>query len=81
MSKSSFPFSRRNYQLMFVGIGLIVLGFVIIGMDDEPHGNGFLGLTLGPIVTLLGFIFQFYAIFAKEKNSKAPNSDHKLNKG
>jgi len=69
MSKSSFPFSKKNYQLMFVGIGLIVLGFVIIGLDGEPHGNGFLGLTLGPIVTLTGFIFQFYAIFAKgEKN-------------
>ncbi len=54
---------------MFVGIGLIVLGFVIIGLDGEPHGNGFLGLTLGPIVTLAGFIFEFYAIFAKrEKN-------------
>lgn len=54
---------------MFIGIGLIVLGFVIIGLDGEPHGNGFLGLTLGPMVTLAGFIFEFYAIFAKgEKN-------------
>lgn len=54
---------------MFVGIGLIVLGFVIIGLDGEPHGNGFLGLTLGPIVTLAGFIFEFYAIFAKGKKN------------
>ncbi|GMQ32864.1 hypothetical protein Ataiwa_11360 [Algoriphagus taiwanensis] len=54
---------------MLIGLALIVLGFVIIGMDSEPHGNGFLGLTLGPIVTLAGFIFEFYAIFAKsEKN-------------
>lgn len=54
---------------MLIGLALIVLGFVIIGMDSEPHGNGFLGLTLGPIVTLSGFIFEFYAIFAKsDKN-------------
>lgn len=72
MSKSTFPFTKKNYQLMFAGIGLIVLGFIIIGLDDEPHGNGFLGLTLGPVITLAGFIFQFYAIFAKDKNSK-PN--------
>lgn len=66
---------------MFLGIGLIALGFVIIGLDNEPNGNGFLGLTLGPIITLLGFIFQFYAIFAKDKNSKPDASDHKLDKG
>ena len=50
-------------------MALIVLGFILIGMDGEPHGNGALGLTIGPIVTLAGFIFEFYAIFAKsEKN-------------
>ena len=54
---------------MAIGFALIVVGFIIIGLDTEPHGNGFLGLTLGPIVTLAGFIFEFYAIFAKtEKN-------------
>lgn len=67
MSRSSFPFSRKNYKLMGIGIALIVLGFVIIGLDKTPHGNGFLGLTLGPIITLSGFIFQFYAIFAKSE--------------
>jgi hypothetical protein len=50
-------------------MGLIVLGFVLIGLDGEPHGNGVLGLTVGPIVTLAGFIFQFYAIFAKAEKS------------
>lgn len=54
---------------MLIGLGLIVLGFVIIGLDGEPHGNGVLGLTIGPIVTLAGFIFEFYAIFAKAENS------------
>jgi hypothetical protein len=65
MSKSSFPFSRKNYKLMLIGIAMIILGFVLIGLDGEPHGNGMLGLTIGPIVTLAGFIFEFYAIFAK----------------
>ncbi|HAH37159.1 MAG TPA: DUF3098 domain-containing protein [Algoriphagus sp.] len=70
MSKASFPFSKKNYKLMFIGIGMIALGFILIGLDPEPHGNGVLGLTVGPIITLAGFIFQFYAILAKtEKNS------------
>lgn len=54
---------------MLIGLGLIVLGFILIGLDGAPHGNGVLGLTVGPIVTLAGFIFEFYAIFAKEAKS------------
>jgi hypothetical protein len=65
MSNTPFPFSKKNYRLMLIGLGLIILGFVLIGLDGEPHGNGILGLTVGPIVTLAGFVFEFYAIFAK----------------
>ena len=52
---------------MLIGIAIIIIGFVIIGLDGEPHGFGFMGLTLGPIVTLIGFIFEFYAIFHKSE--------------
>ncbi len=69
MGNSPLPFSKRNYQLMLIGLGLIVVGFILIGLDGEPHGNGVLGLTVGPIVTLSGFIFEFYAIFAKAEKS------------
>jgi hypothetical protein len=69
MSNSPLPFTKKNYQLMLIGLGLIVLGFIMIGLDGEPHGNGVLGLTIGPIVTLAGFIFEFYAIFAKTERS------------
>ncbi len=53
---------------MLTGIAIIVLGFVIMGLDQQPHGFGFMGLTLGPIVVLSGFLFQFYAIFYKKNN-------------
>jgi hypothetical protein len=68
MTNPHFPFTKKNYRLMLIGIGIIVLGFTIIGLDSEPHGFGFMGLTLGPIVTLAGFLFQFYAIFHKPQN-------------
>lgn len=55
---------------MLIGIGIIILGFLIIGLDGEPHGFGFMGLTLGPIITLFGFIFQFYAIFYRSEKDK-----------
>jgi hypothetical protein len=68
MANAHFPFTKKNYVLMLIGIGIIVLGFIIIGLDQEPHGFGFLGLTLGPIITLAGFIFEFYAIFYKSEH-------------
>jgi hypothetical protein len=67
MSHSNFPFARKNYILMLIGLGIIILGFIIIGLDSQPHGFGVLGLTVGPIVTLGGFLFQFYAIFHKSE--------------
>jgi hypothetical protein len=67
MNKQPLPFSRMNYILMLVGVGVIALGFIIIGLDQEPHGFGFMGLTLGPIITLAGFIFEFYAIFYRSE--------------
>ena len=61
------PFNSKNYKLMIIGIVIIVTGFVIMSVDGEEYGYGFLGLTLGPLVVLFGFVFQFFAIFQKEK--------------
>ncbi len=55
---------------MIVGVIIIALGFTIMAMETEPYGFGFLGLTLGPIVIILGFITQFIAILYKPKKDK-----------
>ncbi len=61
------PFNSKNYKLMLIGILIIVSGFIIMSVDREEYGYGFLGLTLGPLVVLFGFVFQFFAIFHKGK--------------
>ncbi len=61
------PFNSKNYKLMIIGIVIIVTGFVIMSVDGEEYGYGFLGLTLGPLVVLFGFVFQFFVIFHKGK--------------
>ena len=61
------PFNSKNYKLMIIGIVIIVTGFVIMSVDGAEYGYGFLGLTLGPLVVLFGFVFQFFAIFHKGK--------------
>jgi uncharacterized membrane protein len=63
----AFAFQKINYIIMLIGIAFIFLGFYIMAQDKEPYGFGFLGLTLGPILSFLGFIVQFVAIFWKKK--------------
>lgn len=60
------PFGKGNFMYMFIGIGLILLGFVIMTQDKEPFGFGFLGITLGPIIVFLGFMVEIYAILKKK---------------
>jgi ATP/ADP translocase len=67
MSDQRFAFTKKNYIIMIVGIVVLALGFLIMSSDTEPYGFGFLGLTLGPIVVMLGFLIQFIAIFYKSK--------------
>lgn len=59
---SAMPFGPKNYQLMGIGVAIILAGFFIMTLDKEEFGFGFLGLTLGPLIVLSGFIVEFFAI-------------------
>ncbi|HYC87418.1 MAG TPA: DUF3098 domain-containing protein [Chryseosolibacter sp.] len=56
------PFGKKNYQWMIIGIVALIIGFTIMSLDKEQHGFGFLGLTLGPLIVMAGFIIEIYAI-------------------
>lgn len=60
-------FEKINYQLMLAGIAVIIIGFIIMMMETGEYGIGFLGLTLGPVVVVLGFAVEFAAILYKSK--------------
>lgn len=64
-NKNKLPFGRKNYIIMLVGIGVLILGFTLMSMDKEQYGFGVLGLTIGPITVVLGFIIEFFAILSK----------------
>jgi hypothetical protein len=68
-NKNDLPFHAVNYRLMLVGLGVILLGFIIMSLDTEEFGFGLLGLTVGPLVTLAGFIVEFWAILRKPSHS------------
>ncbi|MEK6478243.1 DUF3098 domain-containing protein [Catalinimonas sp. 4WD22] len=63
--KNQLPFGKKNYVLMVIGIGILILGFTMMSLDSEQYGFGFLGLTLGPITVMIGFIVEFFAILTK----------------
>ena len=67
--QTKFAFKKINYLIMILGIAVILLGFVIMSLDQEIYGFGLLGLTLGPIIVFLGFMIQFVAILYKPKKA------------
>lgn len=62
---------------MLVGVLVLVLGFFLMSIDSEPYGFGFLGITLGPIVVMVGFIIEFVAIFYKPGKTDSQQEDTK----
>ena len=69
---SNLPFGKKNYQMMVVGLLIITIGFIIMMLDKEPHGFGFLGITLSPVVVLTGFVVEIFAVLhtPKDENKK-----------
>lgn len=67
---SKLPFTRKNYQLMIIGLLIVAAGFTIMTLDSEPYGFGFMGITLSPIVVVAGFLLEIYAILYTPKEKK-----------
>lgn len=60
-----FAFGPRNYRLMFLGLAVLAAGFITMTLDSADYGEGFLGITLGPLLLVVGFLIEFWAIMAK----------------
>lgn len=67
---SKLPFSKKNYQLMVAGLLTLIVGFTIMSIDKEDYGFGFLGITLGPLIVMSGFILEIYAILFRPDQKK-----------
>lgn len=67
--KSAFVFGKKNYKFMFIGLACIALGFILMsggGSDDpnvfNPEIFNFRRIRLAPMLILIGFGIQVYAI-------------------
>ena len=74
IKETGFALGKENYKLMAIGFAIIVLGFILLsgGGSDDPTVFSedifsFRRLTIAPILLLVGFIFEIYAIMKKPK--------------
>jgi len=73
-TKNEFVFGKRNYKFMFIGLACIALGFILMsggGSDDPNVFNedifNFRRIRLAPILIIIGFGIQIYAILSKSE--------------
>ncbi len=55
---------------MVIGVLLLILGFTIMSLDKDPYGFGFMGITLSPIIVLVGFVVEIFAILHTPKEKQ-----------
>ncbi len=77
MSKqdNEFAFAKVNYQLLLIGLGIVITGFLLMMGGGTDNPNEFKPeelfserrITVAPVVVLLGYIFIIYAIMKKPK--------------
>lgn len=66
---------KMNYYLIILGVVIIVIGFILMSGGKYTDPNVFNGeelystrrITIAPIVVLLGFTIEIFAIFYKQK--------------
>ena len=68
------PFGRDNYLWVLIGIAFLLVGFILMiggGSDNPDVFNeaifSFRRLTLAPILVLIGFGIEIYAIMKRFK--------------
>ena len=74
-NKVEFALGKENYKLLAIGFAVIIIGFLFMigGKAENPHVFSdkifsFRRITLAPIIVLIGFIFEIYAIMKKPKS-------------
>jgi len=74
-SSVAFAFGKENYQLLVLGLIVIIVGFLLMigGGSDDPNVFSedifsFRRMTLAPILILAGYIIEIFAIMKKPKD-------------
>lgn len=71
-----FAFGPRNYRLMGIGLAFLAIGFVTMMFGDKNnYGEDFVGITLGPLLLIAGFLVEFAAILVRDNSAVVSRAD------
>ena len=66
------PLTRRNYVVLLVGVGIILLGMLLMAGGGSTSPDAFdysifswRRITLAPVLVVAGFAFEIYAILKR----------------
>lgn len=70
-----FPFGKENIMWMLIGIGVILIGFLLMaggGSTDpkvfNPEIFSARRITVAPVLVILGLAIEIYAVMKKPKD-------------
>ena len=80
-AENTFYFSKSNFKLMLIGLGLIAFGFVLMmgyGANTKPDGSfdpnywnddifSVVKIRIAPLLVVVGFVVQVVAILKRNK--------------
>ena len=64
--EGSFAFGKENYTLMIAGVVIIIIGFFLMAGKEDIFSTT--KLTVAPIVVMIGFIVELFAIMRKPRD-------------
>jgi hypothetical protein len=70
-AKQGLPFNAINYWLFAVGLGVIMLGYIALA---QPPAEGFMSLTVAPILLVIGYCVIIPAAIIYKKKSVEPTN-------
>lgn len=72
MSATELPFTRLNWLLFGLGLGIIALGYILLRV---PPVDGFLSLTAAPVLLVIGYCVVIPAAILVRENGRGGEVD------
>jgi uncharacterized membrane protein len=77
MERKHFALGKENFILLAISVIIVIIGFILMSGGKTTEETGFdpkifdaRRIEIAPIVTIIGFIFVFYAILKKPKDTE-----------
>ncbi len=67
----SMPLQKENYLYIGIGVIVIIISYILMAMDSSV--DGFISLTLCPILLIGSYLWIVYALVFRPTNEKKPS--------